>query len=86
MTYVIMRCALGVLVQIRDVPEDVHHTLKARAALAGVSLSEYVRSLLARTASRPTPAELAARVRTRGAVEQGEPSEVAVRLLREHGE
>jgi plasmid stability protein len=77
---------MGVLVQVRDVPEDVHHTLKARAALAGVSLSEYVRSVLARTASRPTPAELAARVRTRGAVEPREPSEVVVRLLRDHGE
>jgi plasmid stability protein len=27
--------------QIRHVPEDVHRTLKARAALAGMSLSDY---------------------------------------------
>lgn len=77
---------MGVLVQIRDVPEDVHHTLKARAALAGVSLSEYVRGVLARTASRPTPGELAARVTTRGVAELGEPSEAVVRSLRDHGE
>ena len=77
---------MGVLVQIRDVPEDVHATLKARAALTGVSLSEYVRSMLARAASRPTPAELSARIKVRGAASLGEPSEVAVRRLRDHGE
>jgi plasmid stability protein len=77
---------MGVLLQIRDVPEDVHRALKARAAAAGVSLSEYVRGVLERTASRPTPAELAARVATRGAVEPSQPSEVTVRSLREHGE
>jgi plasmid stability protein len=77
---------MGVLVQIRDVPEDVHGTLKARAALAGVSLSEYVRGVLARAASRPTPAELSARVQARGVATLAEPSEIAVRRLRDHGE
>jgi plasmid stability protein len=77
---------MGVLVQIRDVPEDVHGILKARAALAGVSLSEYVRSLLARSAARPSAAELAARVSARGAVSLSEPSEVSVRRLRDSGE
>ena len=51
---------MGVLVQIRDLPEPVHRTLKARAAAAGTSLSEYLRALLAREAARPTPDELAA--------------------------
>jgi antitoxin FitA len=77
---------MGVLLQIRDVPEDVHRTLKARAAASGVSLSEYVRGVLERTASRPTPAELAARIAARGAVHLSEPSEAAVRSLRERGE
>ena len=74
------------LVQIRDVPEDVHATLKARAALAGVSLSEYVRGVLARTASRPSPAELSARVSARGAPTLSQPSELTVRQLRDRGE
>ena len=60
--------------------------LKSRAALAGVSLSEYVRGVLARTAARPTPEELAARIRGRGEVSLGEPSEVSVRRLRDAGE
>jgi antitoxin FitA len=77
---------MGVLLQVRDLPEDVHHTLKARAALSGVSLSEYVRSVLARTASRPTPAELSARIKVRGIAELDEPSEAIVRSIRDHGE
>jgi plasmid stability protein len=77
---------MGVLVQIRDVPEDVHRTLKARAAVSGVSLSEYVRGVLGRAASRPTPAELSARIAARGAAEPDEPTEIAVRSLRERGE
>jgi len=77
---------MGVLVQIRDLPEPVHRTLKARAAASGTSLSEYLRSLLAREAQRPTPDELAARVTARGSVSPSEPSEDAVRRLRETGE
>lgn len=77
---------MGVLLQIRDVPEDVHRTLKARAAASGTSLTEYVRALLARSAARPTPEELVARIEARGAASLGEPSEELVRRLRDHGE
>jgi plasmid stability protein len=77
---------MGTLVQIRDVPEDVHHTLKARAAASGVSFSEYLRSVLARSASRPTPAELSARIAARGLAEPVESSERAVRSIRDRGE
>lgn len=51
------------LVQVRDVPESVHRTLKARAAQSGASLSEYLRAEFARIASLPTPEELRARLR-----------------------
>jgi antitoxin FitA len=77
---------MGVLVQIRDVPEPVHRSLKARAAASGMSFSEYLRALLERSAERPTPEELAARIRTRGAAARDEPSERSVRRLRERGE
>jgi len=77
---------MGTLIQIREVPEDVHRTLKARAAASGLSLSEYLRGVLARTAARPTPAELAARVEARGTAPLGQPSEQAVRRLRQSGE
>jgi plasmid stability protein len=77
---------MGTLVQIRDVPDDVHRTLKSRAAASGVSLSEYLRVVLARAAARPTPAELSARITARGTAEPAQPSEVTVRALRDHGE
>ena len=77
---------MGTLVQIRDVPDDVHRMLKSRAAASGVSLSEYLRTVLTRAASRPTPAELSARIAARGGAEPAQPSEVSVRSLREHGE
>jgi antitoxin FitA len=77
---------MGRLVQIRDVPEEVHRTLKARAAMSGVSLSEYLRSELARMAARPTVDELAARIRARGDATLSAPSEQLVRELRDAGE
>ena len=77
---------MGRLVQIRDVPEDVHRTLKARAAMSGVSMSEYLRSELARMAARPPVDELIARIRARGEATLGAPSEQIVRELRDAGE
>jgi len=77
---------MGVLVQIRDVPEPVHSALKARAAAAGMSFSEYLRTVLARTAARPTPEELAARIRARGVIARDESSVRSVRRLRDRGE
>jgi plasmid stability protein len=40
-------------IQIRDVPEDVHRTLRVRAAAAGRSLSDYLLDELVRVAERP---------------------------------
>lgn len=40
--------------QVRHVPDDVHRTLKARAALAGMSLSDYALAELTRLAEQPT--------------------------------
>jgi plasmid stability protein len=48
---------------IRDVPAEVAATLKERAAAAGMSLSAYVAGELARSAARPTNAEIVARLR-----------------------
>jgi plasmid stability protein len=86
MAHDIMQERMGRLVQIRDVPEEVHRTLKARAAMSGVSLSEYLRSELARMAARPTVDELAARIRARGDATLSAPSEQLVRELRDAGE
>ena len=47
--------------QIRDVPDTTHLTLKRRAAEAGMSLQEYVLSVLKDFTSRPTVAEVITR-------------------------
>lgn len=52
-------------IYVRDVPEDVAATLRERAAEAGTSLSAYVNRELVRLATRPTNAEIAARLRAR---------------------
>jgi len=59
---------MGKLMQVRDVPDVVHRTLKARAAESGISLSDYLRSELALIASRPTPEEVRRRIRDRARV------------------
>ena len=48
--------------QIRNVPDDLHRQLKARAALEGQSLSEYALGELRRAMQRPTRREVAERV------------------------
>ena len=53
------------LIQIRNVPDDVHRTLKSRAAAEGTSLSDYVLREVTRAARMPTPDELDARIRRR---------------------
>lgn len=68
-----LRMEVPKAIQIRDVPDDVHAVLRTRAAAAGMSLSEYLRSELIAMTSRPTLAEVLERVRSRhGGVSQEE--------------
>lgn len=48
--------------QIRNVPDELHRQLKARAAMEGRSLSEYALSELRSAMQRPTRRELVERV------------------------
>jgi len=52
-------------IQIRDVPDDVHATLRARAAAAGKSLSDYLRGEVEEVARRPAIADVLRRARSR---------------------
>jgi antitoxin FitA len=56
------------MIQLRNVPEDLHRTLKSRAAAAGMSLSDYLLREIRQFAERPTVAELRERVRRRRVV------------------
>jgi plasmid stability protein len=59
------------MIQIRNVPDALHRTLKARAALESMSLSEYLLRELARVAERPSRSELLARIARRKPVQAG---------------
>ena len=48
---------LSKMIQVRDVPEHLHGTLKSRAAREGMSLSDFLKKELARVAERPTMQE-----------------------------
>ena len=53
------------MIQIRNVPDELHRTLKARAALAGKSLSDYILEELTRHAEYPSLEEFMAGVKNR---------------------
>ncbi len=53
---------MSTMIQIRNVPDELHRRAKARAALAGMTLSDYALRALEREASEPTMAEVAARI------------------------
>ncbi|MDB5439757.1 MAG: hypothetical protein JWM33_2184 [Caulobacteraceae bacterium] len=54
---------MGVMVQIRNMPDQLHRRLKSRAALAGMSLSDYLLDEVRRVAERPTLDEWLASVK-----------------------
>jgi plasmid stability protein len=71
------------MIQIRNVPDSVHATLKSRAALAGQPLTEFLLAEIRRVAERPSPEELAARLLSRSRVRLTTSPAEAVRADRE---
>jgi plasmid stability protein len=71
------------MIQLRNVPDALHRSLKARAAMAGRSLSDYLLSEIKEIAERPTLEELRERLHRRRAAT----TEIdTVRLVREERE
>jgi antitoxin FitA len=56
---------MSIMIQVRNVPDELHRRLKSRAALAGMSLSDYLLNEIRQVADRPTLDELRARLRDR---------------------
>lgn len=54
------------MIQIRNVPDDLHRELKIRAAAAGMSLSDYIKRELSRRSRKSTIREIRARSKGRG--------------------
>ena len=71
------------MVQIRNVPDALHRKLKARAALAGMSLSEYLLVEIRQSAEKPTVAEIRDRLLTRASVTPRVPPADMIRMERD---
>ena len=69
------------MIQIRNVPDDIHRELKVRAARAGMSLSDFLNAELARLAERRPLEELIAELDFERVLQPGEAAE-AVRAGR----
>jgi antitoxin FitA len=70
------------MIQIRNVPDDVHQALKIRATKAGMSLSEYLLRELTKVADKPTLEEVLERIQRRGPTGKAFDSVAAVREIR----
>ncbi len=71
------------MIQIRNVPDELHRTLKAKAARLGMTLSDYLLSEIEQVAEKPTLSEMMERLRNQEPVELDEPPEVTIRRMRD---
>ena len=71
------------MIQIRNVPDELHRTLKVRAAKSGMTLSDYLLSEIEQVAKKPTMNEWLERVSRDEPVEVDEPPEVTIRRMRD---
>ena len=69
------------MIQIRNVPDELHRSLKARAAREGTTLSDLILRDLPRLAAKPSPDELLERIRNRPRV-AGPPAAELIRAGR----
>jgi plasmid stability protein len=74
---------MGKMIQMRHVPDDLHRKLKSRAAMEGLTLSDYLVREITKLADRPTIAELRERIARRSSVTVKEKPAKAVRAERE---
>ncbi|HJU16849.1 MAG TPA: hypothetical protein VJ770_10305 [Stellaceae bacterium] len=74
---------MAAMIQIRNVPGALHRRLKARAALAGMSLSDYLLGEIREIAERPTLDELRVRLQRRPGVTPSVAPAEAVRAERD---
>ena len=71
------------MIQVRNVPDELHCKLKARAAVMGMTLSDYLLAEMARSAERPTMEELKERLSNRSSVSPHEQIVDALRAERQ---
>jgi len=71
------------MIQLRNVPDALHRHLKARAAMAGMSLSDYLLSEIKEIAERPTLEEMRERLKRRKPVSGHFDSALVIREARD---
>jgi plasmid stability protein len=71
------------MIQIRNVPDSLHKKLKARAAIEGMSLSDYLMAEIRRSTELPTLKELRERLNKRTPISPTVPPAEAVRQERD---
>jgi plasmid stability protein len=71
------------MIQIRNVPDSLHRELKSRAALAGMSLSDYLMNEIRLIAEQPTLEEMRARLSRQSAVTPSVSSAEIIRAQRD---
>lgn len=76
-------CDMSKMIQMRNVPDQLHRTLKARAALEGKSLSDYLVAEIKVVAERPSPSDLRRRLSGRARVRVSRPPADLVREERD---
>ncbi len=74
---------MSVMIQIRNVPDELHRKAKARAAREGRSLSDFCLEALERAVERPTMEDVLARLRELPPVELPEPAADIIRRMRD---
>jgi plasmid stability protein len=75
---------MSAMIQICNVPDSLHRRIKSRAALAGMSLSDYLLQQIREVTERPTIEELRARLARRSAVTLSADTADAVRAERDN--
>jgi len=71
------------MVQIRNMPDDIHRRLKSKAAAEGISLSEFLLRIVSKEANGLTLEEVFERAKLRGPVKPGPSPEEMIRELRD---
>ena len=71
------------MIQLRHVPDAVHRKLKARAAMKGTSLSDYLVREINQIAEQPTLDEVLAEIAKLSPVKLREPAAVTIRKMRD---
>jgi antitoxin FitA len=56
------------MIQVRNVPDNLHRSLKERAAREGTTMSDLILAELPRLANKPSPEQLLERIARRTAV------------------